>query len=224
MIAEDSYTKERARMVQEIEAEVEHTSRLIGKGSFDACVMAVMNKVARHKFVPSDKEPFAYLNEPLNIGFGQTISQPYIVALMTDLLALCGDDIVLEVGTGCGYQTVILSELAKQVYTVEVIRDLSDQARERLSAMGRTNIEFRVADGYHGWSQHAPFDAIMVTAAAETVPKSLVDQLKPGGRIAIPVGTSYSGQTLMLVQKDKAGSITQKRILPVVFVPLTGRH
>ena len=224
MIAEDPYTKERARMVQEIEAEVEHTSRLTGKGSFDARVMAVMNKVARHKFVPSDKEPFAYLNEPLNIGFGQTISQPYIVGLMTDLLALRNDDIVLEVGTGCGYQTAILSELAKQVYTVEVIKDLSEQARERLSAMGGTNIEFRVADGYHGWSQHAPFDAIMVTAAAETIPKSLVDQLKPGGRMAIPVGTSYSGQTLMLVQKDKAGSITQKRILPVAFVPLTGRH
>lgn len=224
MIAEDPYTKERARMVQEIEADVEHTSRLTGKGSFDARVMVVMNKVARHKFVPSDKEPFAYLNEPLNIGFGQTISQPYIVGLMTDLLALRNDDIVLEVGTGCGYQTAILSELAKQVYTVEVIRDLSEQARERLSAMGGTNIEFRVADGYHGWSQHAPFDAIMVTAAAETIPKSLVDQLKPGGRMAIPVGTSYSGQTLMLVQKDKAGSITQKRILPVAFVPLTGRH
>ncbi len=224
MIAEDPYTKERARMVQEIEAEVEHTSRLTGKGSFDARVMVVMNKVARHKFVPSDKEPFAYLNEPLNIGFGQTISQPYIVGLMTDLLALRNDDIVLEVGTGCGYQTAILSELAKQVYTVEVIRGLSEQAQERLSAMGGTNIEFRVADGYHGWSQHAPFDAIMVTAAAETIPKSLVDQLKPGGRMAIPVGTSYSGQTLMLVQKDKAGSITQKRILPVAFVPLTGRH
>ena len=224
MIAEDPYTKERARMVQEIEAEVEHTSRLTGKGSFDARVMVVMNKVARHKFVPSDKEPFAYLNEPLNIGFGQTISQPYIVGLMTDLLALRNDDIVLEVGTGCGYQTAILSELAKQVYTVEVIRGLSEQAQERLSAMGGTNIEFRVADGYHGWSQHAPFDAIMVTAATETIPKSLVDQLKPGGRMAIPVGTSYSGQTLMLVQKDKAGSITQKRILPVAFVPLTGRH
>lgn len=224
MIAEDPYTKERARMVQEIEADVEHTSRLTGKGSFDARVMVVMNKVARHKFVPSDKEPFAYLNEPLNIGFGQTISQPYIVGLMTDLLALRNDDIVLEVGTGCGYQTAILSELAKQVYTVEVIRGLSEQAQERLSAMGGTNIEFRVADGYHGWSQHAPFDAIMVTAAAETIPKSLVDQLKPGGRMAIPVGTSYSGQTLMLVQKDKAGSITQKRILPVAFVPLTGRH
>ena len=224
MIAEDPYTKERARMVQEIEAEVEHTRRLTGKGSFDARVMAVMSTVARHKFVSSDKESFAYLNEPLNIGFGQTISQPYIVALMTDLLALRKDDIVLEVGTGCGYQTAILSELAKQVYTVEVIRDLSEQARERLSAMGRTNIEFRVADGYHGWSQHAPFDAIVVTAAVETIPKPLVDQLKPGGRMAIPVGTSYSGQTLTLVQKDKAGSITQKRILPVAFVPLTGRH
>jgi len=224
MIAEDPYTKERARMVQEIEAEAEYTSRLTGKGSFDARVMAVMNTVARHKFVPSDTESLAYLNQPLNIGFGQTISQPYIVALMTDLLALRKDDIVLEVGTGCGYQTAILSELAKQVYTVEVIGDLSEQARQRLSAMGRKNIEFRVADGYHGWSQHAPFDAIMVTAAADTIPKPLVDQLKPGGRMAIPVGTAYSGQTLTLVQKDKAGSITKKRVLPVAFVPLTGRH
>ncbi|MDH3669589.1 MAG: protein-L-isoaspartate(D-aspartate) O-methyltransferase [Gammaproteobacteria bacterium] len=211
-------------MVQEIEAEAEYTSRLTGKGSFDARVMAVMNTVARHKFVPSDTESLAYLNQPLNIGFGQTISQPYIVALMTDLLALRKDDIVLEVGTGCGYQTAILSELAKQVYTVEVIGDLSEQARQRLSAMGRKNIEFRVADGYHGWSQHAPFDAIMVTAAADTIPKPLVDQLKPGGRMAIPVGTAYSGQTLTLVQKDKAGSITKKRVLPVAFVPLTGRH
>jgi protein-L-isoaspartate(D-aspartate) O-methyltransferase len=224
MIAEDPYTKERARMVQEIEAEAEYTSRLTGKGSFDARVMAVMNTVARHKFVPSDTESLAYLNQPLNIGFGQTISQPYIVALMTDLLALRKDDIVLEVGTGCGYQTAILSELAKQVYTVEVIGDLSEQARQRLSTMGRKNIEFRVADGYHGWSQHAPFDAIMVTAAADTIPKPLVDQLKPGGRMAIPVGTAYSGQTLTLVQKDKAGSITKKRVLPVAFVPLTGRH
>jgi protein-L-isoaspartate(D-aspartate) O-methyltransferase len=224
MIAEDPYTKERARMVQEIEAEAEYTSRLTGKGSFDARVMAVMNTVARHKFVPSDTESLAYLNQPLNIGFGQTISPPYIVALMTDLLALRKDDIVLEVGTGCGYQTAILSELAKQVYTVEVIGDLSEQARQRLSTMGRKNIEFRVADGYHGWSQHAPFDAIMVTAAADTIPKPLVDQLKPGGRMAIPVGTAYSGQTLTLVQKDKAGSITKKRVLPVAFVPLTGRH
>ena len=224
MIAEDPHTKERARMVQEIEAEVEHTSRLIGKGSFDTRVMAIMNKVERHKFVPSDKESFAYLNEPLNIGFGQTISQPYIVALMTDFLALRKDDSVLEVGTGCGYQTAILSELAKQVYTVEVIRDLSDQARERLGVIGRENIAFRIADGYHGWSQHAPFDAVMVTAAAETIPKPLVDQLKPGGRMVIPVGTSYSGQTLTLVQKDKAGLVTEKRILPVAFVPLTGKH
>lgn len=224
MIAEDPYIKERARMVQEIEAEVEYTSRLTGRGSLDARVMAAMNKVERHKFVSSDMESFAYLNEPLTIGFGQTISQPYIVALMTDLLTLRKDGIVLEVGTGCGYQTAILSELAKQVYTVEVIRDLSDQARERLSAMGRTNIAFRIGDGYHGWSQHAPFDAIMVTAAAEKIPKPLVDQLKPGGSMAIPVGTSYSAQTLTLVQKDKAGSITEKPILPVAFVPLTGRH
>lgn len=211
-------------MIQELEIEVERTSRLTGKGSFSARVMAAMNTIERHKFVSSDKETVAYLNEPLNIGFGQTISQPYIVALMTDLLSLRKEDVVLEVGTGCGYQTAILSELAKQIFTVEVIDELSDQARQRLSAMGRANIAFRIGDGYHGWSQHAPFDAVMVTAAAETMPQPLVDQLKPGGRMVIPVGTSYSGQTLIVVEKDKAGSTTEKHVLPVAFVPLTGRR
>lgn len=224
MVGQDVYIADRERMVGVIESEVKHTSRWIGKTSLDARVMVAMRTVARHEFVPPDKTALAYRNEPLHIGFGQTISQPYIVALMTDLLALGKDDVVLEVGTGCGYQTAILSELARQVYTIEVIKELSAQAEERLTRLGIANIAFRVGDGSHGWKQHAPFDAIMVTAAADRIPKSLVDQLKPGGHMVIPVGTPYSGQTLMLVEKDKAGSIAERSVIPVAFVPLTGRH
>lgn len=212
---------DRAQMVREIEAEVKETSRWIGKKALDLRVMEVMGKVPRHQFVPPDMAVVAYRNEPLPIGFGQTISQPYIVALMTDLLAPESDDVVLEVGTGCGYQTAILSELVKRVYTIEVIKALGEQAKQRLVRLGYENIEFRIGDGYHGWPERAPFDAIMVTAAAAGVPESLVEQLKPGGNMTIPVGTPHAGQTLMQVHKDRAGAVRTKDVLPVAFVPLT---
>lgn len=217
-----TYVKQRAQMLREIEAEVRSTSRWIGKSVLDKRVMDAMNHVPRHEFVPADMIHLAYQNEPLPIGFGQTISQPYIVALMTDMLELRDSDVVLEIGTGCGYQTAVISELVKQVYTVEVIRQLGGQAKERLTQLGYRNIGFRVADGYSGWPEHAPYDAIIVTAAAEAIPEKLIEQLKPGGRMAIPVGTLHRGQTLLHVHKKESGAIDQKDILPVAFVPLTG--
>ena len=217
-----AHVKQRAQMLREIGAEVRSTSRWIGKSVLDKRVMDAMNHVPRHEFVPADMIHLAYQNEPLPIGFGQTISQPYIVALMTDMLDPRDTDVVLEIGTGCGYQTAVVSELVKQVYTVEVIRQLGEQARERLTQLGYRNIEFRVGDGYSGWPEHAPYDAIIVTAAAEAIPERLIAQLKPGGRMAIPVGTLHRGQTLLHVHKKESGAIDQKDILPVAFVPLTG--
>ncbi|MFQ5993838.1 MAG: protein-L-isoaspartate(D-aspartate) O-methyltransferase [Acidiferrobacterales bacterium] len=216
--------KERDRMVREIEAETRSTSRWIGKKALDKRVMAAIGSVPRHEFVPSDVVTVAYRNEPLPIGFGQTISQPYIVALMTDLLRPDEQDIVLEVGTGCGYQTAVLGELFKQVYTVEVVKELGEQAQTRLTRQGYDNVKFKIGDGYYGWREHAPYDAIIVTAAARNIPDSLIEQLRPGGRMAIPVGTPNAGQTLMQVEKDKAGNLHSKDILPVAFVPITGRH
>jgi protein-L-isoaspartate(D-aspartate) O-methyltransferase len=217
----DSLSKARARMVREIEAEVKSTSRWIGKSMLDERVIAAMAKVPRHEFVPPDMVSAAYRNEPLPIGFGQTISQPYIVALMTDLLEVGEDDVALEIGTGCGYQTAVLSELAKRVDTVEVIQKLAEQARARLTRLGYRNIEFRVGDGSNGWPQQAPFDAIIVTAATEVIPQPLVEQLKPGGRMAIPLGNAWAGQTLVQVRKDEGGAIHRRDVLPVAFVPLT---
>lgn len=214
--------KQRAQMLREIEAEARSTSRWIGKPLLHKRVMEAMNHVPRHEFVPPDMIHLAYQNEPLPIGFGQTISQPYIVALMTDLLDPHEDDVVLEVGTGCGYQTAVLSELVKQVYTVEVIPQLGEQAKERLTRLGYRNIEFRVGDGYRGWPEHAPYDAIMVTAAAEAIPEKLIEQLRAGGRMAIPVGTLHRGQTLLCVHKNEDGSLDRREVLPVAFVPLTG--
>lgn len=213
--------KDRELMVRSIEAEVKETSRWIGKKELDARVMEAMGRVPRHAFVPPDMASVAYRNEPLPIGFGQTISQPYIVALMTDLLAPKEDDAVLEVGTGCGYQTAILSELVKHVYTMEVIKDLGERARARLMHLAYENIDFRIGDGYCGWPECAPFDGIIVTAAAASIPESLVEQLKPGGNMAIPVGTANSGQTLLQVSKDRAGAVRSRDVLPVAFVPLT---
>ena len=214
--------RQRAHMLREIEAEVRSTRRWIGKSALDKRVMDAMNHVPRHEFVPADMIHLAYQNEPLPIGFGQTISQPYIVALMTDMLEPHESDVVLEIGTGCGYQTAVVSELVKQVYTVEVIRQLGEQAKKRLTQLGYRNIEFHVGDGYRGWPEHAPYDAIIVTAAAEAIPEKLIEQLKPGGRMAIPVGTLHRGQTLLRVHKNENGTIDRKEILPVAFVPLTG--
>ncbi len=220
----DARVKARTQMIREIEAEVRSTSRWIGRSVLDPRVMAAMAKVPRHEFVPADMEAAAYRNEPLPIGFGQTISQPYIVALMTDLLLPQPSGVVLEVGTGCGYQTAVLAEIVGQVYTIEVVKELAEQAQARLARLHYRSIEFRVGDGYHGWPEHAPYDGIIVTAAANEIPPALTEQLKVGGRMAIPVGTLWSGQTLLEVRKDEEGRIQRREVLPVAFVPLTGKR
>jgi protein-L-isoaspartate(D-aspartate) O-methyltransferase len=208
------------RMIADIEAEVEYTRSLTGRDALDPRVMAVMGQVPREQFVPDEMHDAAYDNGPLPIGHGQTISQPYIVALMTDLLQLGPDDRVLEIGTGSGYQTAILSSLARAVYTVEVIPELGEVAAERLAALDYTNIHYRIGNGYEGWPEHAPYDAIMVTAAAPEIPPALIDQLKPGGRLVIPVGWQHMPQELMLVEKDAGNVVHSRGVLGVAFVPL----
>ena len=186
--------------------------------------MQTIGNVPRHEYVPEQYRENAYENRPLPIGYGQTISQPYIVALMTDLLAIKPGDRVLEIGTGSGYQAAVLAELASRVYTIEIIEGLAERARKVLLQQGYTNIETRVGDGYYGWKEQAPFDAIIVTAAASHIPPPLVTQLKAGGRMIIPVGSRFMVQQLVLVEKDDAGNVSTRQILPVQFVPLTGEH
>jgi len=200
------------------------TARETGRPMLDPRVIAAMEKVPRHLYVPADMQRNAYDNRPLPIGHGQTISQPYIVALMTDLLHVKPGDVVFELGTGSGYQAAVLAELVNQVYTIEIIPPLAKQADERLVKLGYRNIRVKIADGYYGWEEQAPFDAIIVTASAGHIPPSLVKQLKRGGRMVIPVGAPFMVQDLMLVEKQADGSITSRSILPVSFVPVTGRH
>jgi len=187
-------------------------------------VMTAMEQVPRNEFVPNAYLDAAFDNGPLPIGHGQTISQPYIVALMTDMLELEADDTVLEIGTGSGYQTAVLSQLCKQVYTIEYIPALADMARARLQRLGYDNIESISGNGYDGWPEYAPYDGIIVTAAASHIPKPLIEQLKPGGRLVIPVGRPHLYQELTLVEKDKAGEINIKEVLGVAFVPLQGER
>ncbi len=216
---EADYAARLAALVTEIEDDVRATSRYLGKADLDPRVMEAIATTRRHEFVPDVLRPNAYLNRPLPIGHGQTISQPYIVALMTDLLRLDANDVVFEVGTGSGYQAAILGALVKQVYTVEIVEPLSQAARERLARLGYDNVEVRHADGYYGWPEHPPFDAIVVTAAASHVPRPLLDQLKPGGRLVIPVGGRFLTQQLILIEKDGRGEVTTRALLPVRFVP-----
>jgi protein-L-isoaspartate(D-aspartate) O-methyltransferase len=208
------------RMIADIEAEVEYTRGLTGRKALAPGVMAALGRVPREKFVPAAMQAAAYDNGPLSIGHGQTISQPYIVALMTDLLEPGADDRVLEIGTGSGYQTAILSCLAKAVYTVELIPELGEVAAERLAGLNYSNIHYRIGNGYEGWPEHAPYDAIIVTAAAPEIPPALIEQLKPGGRLVIPVGRQYMPQELMLVEKDAGDAIHSRGVLGVAFVPL----
>jgi protein-L-isoaspartate(D-aspartate) O-methyltransferase len=208
----------RRALVEEITAE-----RSDAPGGFDRRVKEAMLRVPRHLFVPPDQIPYAYGNHPLPIGHGQTISQPYIVALMTDLLRPRKGDRVLEIGTGSGYQAAVLAELARNVYTIEIVEPLAAAARERLERLGYRNVEVRAGDGYKGWEEHAPFDSIMVTAGADEVPPPLVRQLKPGGRMVIPVGPADSIQYLTLIEKQADGSIRSRRVAPVRFVPFTRR-
>jgi protein-L-isoaspartate(D-aspartate) O-methyltransferase len=220
----DEYTQPRQRMIADIEDDVRATAIYIDKISFDIRVMQAMKTVPRHEFVHKRLRLIAYKNRPLPIGHGQTISQPYIVALMTDLLQPQPEHRVLEIGTGSGYQAAVLSGLVEQVYTIEIIEELGKSATRRLSQLGYANIETRIADGYTGWPEHAPFDGIIVTAAISHIPPPLVQQLKKGGRMVIPVGTRFQTQYLTLVEKDMQGSVTTRQILPVAFVPFTGGH
>jgi len=206
----------RRQMVAQIAAQTIFLTARLGKASLDRRVLDVIGQVPRHEFVRLELQPLAYADMPLPSGFDKTISQPFIVALMTDLLNLQSTDTVLEIGTGLGYQAAILAELAQSVYSVEIIEELALEARQRLARQGYTNIEVRVGDGRIGWSEHAPFDKIIVTAAPDLVPATLLYQLKPGGKMVIPAGLPDT-QQLLLVDKDAAGMATTKEILPVRF-------
>jgi len=209
-------------MLAEIEQETRDTRSYTGRGRLDQRVMEAMAEVPRHEFVPAHLAPYAYDNGPLPIGHGQTISQPYIVALMTDLLDVGPDDVVLEIGTGCGYQTAVLSRLARKVYSIEIVAELGAQASERLSRLGYDNVEVRIGDGHAGWLEHAPFDGIILTAAAARIPPALLDQLAQGARLVAPLARAYGGQELVIMEKETGGRITTRDVLPVAFVPLTG--
>jgi protein-L-isoaspartate(D-aspartate) O-methyltransferase len=207
-------------MVAEVEAMYAETRYETGIAAMSPAVRAAMSRVERHRLVPPGQAALAYRNHPLPIGSGQTISQPYIVAISTDLVAPAPGHTVLEVGTGSGYQAAVLAEIVKQVYTIEIIEALGKRAAARLAELGYRNVEVRIGDGYAGWPDKAPFDGIVVTAAAPRVPKALVDQLKPGGRMAIPVGAEGQIQYLVLITKRADGGYDERRVLPVRFVPL----
>ena len=220
----DHYAAKRQQMVDEIAADARRLVRYLDKDSLSDRVMHVMATVPRHLFVPSVKRARAYENRPLPIGYGQTISQPYIVALMTDLLQPHPDHKVLEIGTGSGYQAAVLAELVKEVYSIEIIDQLGHRAKSVLTELGYDNVSTRIADGYDGWPEQAPFDSIIVTAAISHIPPPLIKQLKKGGSMVIPVGTSFQTQQLTLVRKDQNGAITTQQLIPVIFVPFTGGH
>lgn len=218
-MSEESFENLRQQMLAEIEAEAALTAGHTGRAAFNERVMRVVGGLPRHEFVPVELQPYAYLNRPLPIGYEKTVSQPFIVALMTDLLELEADDVVLEIGSGAGYQAAILAGLAKRVYTVDIIEELARGAERRLKRLGYGNVEVRVANGYYGWPEHAPYDKIMVTAAADLIPPPLLAQLKPGGRMVIPTGIP-NRQSLVLVEKSTAGSLSTREILPVRFSEL----
>ena len=209
----------RRHMVELIALQFELTAEEIGKTAADERVMAALGHVPRHRFVPPELAAFAYHDTPLPIGFDKTISQPFIAALMIDLLAPQAQDGVLEVGTGLGYQAALLAELAAQVWSVEVVEEFAAEAKARLRQLAITNVGVRVGDGCRGWAEHAPFDRILVTAAAARVPRALVEQLKPGGRMVLPVGPE-DAQQLTVVEKDAAGEVTTRAVLPVRFTQL----
>jgi protein-L-isoaspartate(D-aspartate) O-methyltransferase len=209
-------------LLDDIQYEMRETRHLTGRQSLDPRVLAALRKVPRYFFVPDELQDRAYDNNPLPIGYGQTISQPYIVALMSDLIRPRADSVVLEIGTGSGYQTAVLAELVQQVYSVEIVDELAQAAAQRLQRLGYENIEVRSGNGRLGWPEHAPYDAIVVTAAPTGIPPSLIEQLKPGGTLVLPVGERIFGQELLLVTKDENGHVEETSILPVAFVPLTG--
>jgi protein-L-isoaspartate(D-aspartate) O-methyltransferase len=212
------------RLLDEIESEYRFTRGMTGKAMLGPEVRRAISNTPRDKFVPLASIDSAFDNHPLSIGYGQTISQPYIVAIMTDLLELKADDVVLEIGTGSGYQAAILSQLCRQVYTIEYVAELADQARARFERLGYDNIVTMSGNGFDGLPEHAPYDGIIVTAAATHIPGPLIEQLKAGGRMIIPVGRQYSHQELKLVIKNQQGDIEVKDILSVVFVPFQGER
>ena len=215
----EEFEVRRQHMLVEISTGIFHLRNSIGKTAIDERVMTAMGKVPRHEFVPIELQQYAYANIPLPIGFDKTISQPFIVALMTDLLDIGADDAVLEIGTGLGYQSAILAQLARKVYSIEIIEELGQQALQRLRREGCTNVELKIANGYHGWSEHAPFDKVIVTAAPDLIPPPLIHQLRAGGKMVIPAGLA-DAQQLMLVEKNGNGRVTTKEILPVRFSEL----
>lgn len=220
--AQDNFAERRAAMVNEVRELTVTLQAETGIPKLDPRVLAAMERVPRHEFVPPGERERAYQNRPLPIAHGQTISQPYIVALMTHLMRIEPDDVVLEVGTGSGYQAAVLAELARHVYTIEIVEPLGKQAAQRLKALGYENITARIGDGYQGWPSEAPFDAIMVTAAPDHVPRPLIEQLKNNGRMVLPVGGNFLSQQLVVVEKKPDGRIETQQVIPVRFVPLTG--
>jgi protein-L-isoaspartate(D-aspartate) O-methyltransferase len=220
-LAQDGRTDERAAMIVAVEAHARRAPGAVENGAIDPAVLQAMRSVPRHEFVPENVRTQAYADRPLPIGYGQTISQPFIVALMTDLLDVKPGYKVLEIGTGSGYQAAILSPLAGQVYSIEIVPELGNRAGEVLRRLGYGNVETKIADGYYGWPEAAPFDAIVVTAASSHIPPALIQQLKSGGRMVIPIGGPFSAQQLMLVEKQPGGGITTRQLLPVQFVPFT---
>ena len=211
-------------MLRDIRAEANYACRMTGREKLNDQILEVMGRVPRQHFVGKQFSSHAYENSPLPIGSGQTISQPFIVALMTDLVAPKRSDRVLEVGTGSGYQTAILSQLVEQLFTIEIIPELAQASQYRLDCEGYRNVSYRIGDGYYGWPEMAPYDVIMVTAAVETIPVPLVEQLAPGGRMILPVGKRLFTQDLILLQKDLDGVIQSNSLMPVTFVALAGEH
>jgi protein-L-isoaspartate(D-aspartate) O-methyltransferase len=209
----------RQQMIAEVVADAVFLTPQIGKSSFDARVIEVMGRIPRHEFVPVELQAYSYINSPLPVGYGKTVSQPFIIALMTDLLAPQSGDTVLEVGAGVGYQAAILSELVKRVYSIEIIEELATETRRRLERLGYRNIEVGVGNGYYGWSEHAPFDKIIVTAAPDLIPPPLIAQLRPGGRIVIPTGIPDK-QQLVVLEKSADGRLATREVLPVRFSEL----
>jgi protein-L-isoaspartate(D-aspartate) O-methyltransferase len=224
LLALPAFAQNHTALRADLVDEVREFASFAGDEPFRADVLKSLNTVERHRFVPRSQVRHAYENRPLSIGYGQTISQPYIVALMTDLLDPQPDDVVLEVGTGSGYQAAILSSLVARVYSIEIIEGLANEAGERLQSLGFENVVTKLGDGYFGWEEHAPFDSIIVTAAATHVPPPLIEQLKPGGRMVIPVGGRFATQWLLFIQKEDDGSVVTRQVAPVRFVPLTGKR
>lgn len=222
--AQDDFKQQREALVEEIAQDLQSTDAIIKESELDPKVLEAMRSVPRHEFVPQKHRHQSYRNRPLPIGYGQTISQPAIVALMTNLLELEPTDKALEIGTGSGYQAAVLAELIDRVYSIEIVSELARRAAQDLKRTGYDNVTTREGDGYYGWEEQAPFDAIIVTAAADHIPPRLLKQLKPGGRMVIPVGSRFMVQHLVLVNKTEDGDIITEQLLPVKFVPLTGEH